>query len=183
VARDIGTIGELDSVDNDGVLKVNLQKSIKNSREVTNYNNYGVDSVPPIGSKLFLLPLGSQSNKIGVGVRRTEAQAIATPGEHRVFSEFDSSVYLKKDGKIDIKTAGGAVITMNTNGKIELNGNAKSAMTFQDFVSVWDAFITAYEAHFHNDPVSGVTGPPTTALTTPQKDMSAAENDKVLMNG
>jgi len=179
----VGTIGEFESIDNDGILKAALNKSVQNVREFTNYNNWGVDSVPKIGSKVYLLPLGSQNDKIGIGVRRPEAQVIAKPGEMRLYSDFNSQVYLKDDGTIIIQTAGGAIITMRTDGKMELNGNAQSSMTFEDFQTIWDAFITAYEGHFHNDPVSGVTGSALPVLTTGEKDMSGAENDKVLMNG
>lgn len=178
-----GIIAELESVGADGTLKAQLNKSISHVREFTNYNNWGVDSVPALGSKVYLVPLGSQNDKIGMGVRRPDTQAISKVGETRLYSDFGSQVYLKEDGTTIIQTSGGAIVTMRTDGKIELNGNAQSSMTFQDFLTIWDAFIVAYEAHFHNDPVSGVTGSALPVLTAGEKDMSGAENDKVLMNG
>lgn len=179
----VGKIGEFESIDDDGILKAELNKSVQNVREFTNYYNWGIDSIPKIGSKVYLLPLGSQNDKIGIGVRRPDTQVIAKPGETRLYSDFDSQVYLKDDGTIIIQTDGGAIITLRTDGKMELNGGAQSSMTFQDFVSVWNAFTAAFDAHIHSDPVSGVTSAPTIPLTGPQKDMSGAENDKVLMNG
>ena len=61
--------------------------------------------------------------------------------------------------------------------------NIDGELKFEDFVSVWNAFIISYELHVHPDPVSGVSGTIVTPLTPGEKDMSPAENDKVLMNG
>lgn len=178
-----GNIGELESVDDDGTLKVQLNKSVNQVREFTAYNNWGIDSVPSIGTKVYVSALGSQNDKIGLGVRRPTDQAIAKPGEARIYTAFGQQIHLKDNDEILIENDGGAMITLKPDGKIEINGNAQSSMTFQDFQTVWDAFIIAYESHFHNDPVSGVTGSALPVLTGPQKDMSPAENDKVLLNG
>lgn len=178
----MGRVGEIDSVD-DETIKASVSRSVENTREVNDYVPYGLDSRPVKGLKCLLISLREKAFKILIGVRRKETDKIAKSGESRLYSAFGSEVHLKEDGTIDIKTASGGIITMAAGGKINLNGNAKSAMNFQDFEAIWNAFIIAYELHVHTSALPGVpTSPPTLPLTNPQKDMSGAENDKVLMN-
>jgi len=160
----VARIGEVESIDGN-VIKVSLNKSVSLVRESTNYQSYGVDSVPPIGTKVMMLDLGSQSDKLIAGVRKKEAQNKALPGENRLFNDFGAEVYLKQDGTIGI------------------NGDGKSFMMFDDFVSTWNAFIAAYVSHVHLDPVSGSTAPPTFVLTPTETDMDPSENQTVKSDG
>jgi len=178
-----GAIAELESVDDDGTLKAQLIKSISHVQEFTNYNNWGIDSVPKIGSKVYLLPLGSQNNKIGVGVRRPEAQAVSKPGETRLYSDFGSQVYLKDDGTTQLDNDGGAKIILRTNGKVEINGNSKSTVKFEDLKAVYDALVVHIDSHLHPDPVSGFTGVPTVPTPPGASDITPSKNDTVLLNG
>jgi phage gp45-like len=174
-------IGEIDSSDED-VIKVSVNKTTKNVREVTDYVPYGIDSRPVAGLKVVLLSLREKAHKILMGIRRKPTDRVSKPGETRLYSASGSQVFLNEDGEIVIETSGGAIITMANDGNIELNGNTKSAMTFQDFETVWDAYIIHYEAHTHSN---GNLGTPTGSIITPlaptDKDMSDAENDKVVM--
>ena len=176
-----GRIGEVEKVDENSI-QVSLHKDVKNVTETTDYSPYGIDSRPQKGAKVFLMNLGARAWKIMMGVRRKGADKKAKPGETRLYDKNGSEVYLREDGSILIKTAGGAMITLNSDGTIEVNGNAKSAMNWTDFNVVWSAFITHMDAHIHTDPVSGVTGVPTVPTPAGAADMSSAENTKVKFN-
>ena len=168
-------LGDVDEVSTE-IIKATVNKSVKNTHEVSDYNNFGVDSKPQKGAKVVLLSLREKAHKIMVGVKRLLTQQIAKPGETRLYSAFGSQVYLNEDGEIVIETASGAIMTMKDDATIEINGSAKSAMTFEDFESVWNAYIIKYEAHVHLDPVSGSTGAPTIPLVAGEKDMTPAKS-------
>jgi len=175
-----GRIGEVDSVDEERI-QVSLNKSVKDTHEVSDYSPYGIDSRPEKGAKVALFNLGGIAHKLMMGVKTLVINTKSKPGETRLYSKTGAEIYLDEDDNITIQTSGGAVLIIREDGKIELNGNGKSSMTFDDFVTVWNAKVAHDDAHIHPDPVSGFTGPPTIATPPPAADMSAAENDKVLM--
>ncbi len=152
------------------------------ARSVPDLIEFGIDALPQKGAKAILLSLREKAHKIMVGIKRKVIDRKAKPGETRLYSAFGSEVYLNEDGEIVIQTSSGAIITMKSDGNIELNGNTKSAMNFEDFKAVWDAFIVSHEGHLHLGNLGSPTGPPTVALTPAQKDMTPAKNDKVKMN-
>lgn len=160
-------------------IKVTVNDSTKNEHEVSDYNNYGIDSQPEKGAKAILLSLREKAHKILVGIKRKVTDRKAKPGETRLYSASGSEVYLNEDGEIVIQTSGGAIITMKSTGNIEINGNTKSAMTFEEFKLVWDAFIVAFEAHVHLGNLGSPTGSPTVPLTSGQKDMTPAKSLKI----
>lgn len=174
-----GRIAEVSKIDED-VIQVSIQKSVNNVREVSDYVPYGIDCLPETGAKVALFNLGSKAYKLMMGIKRKVTDRIAKPGETRLYSKTGSQVYLDENDDVIIETDGGAIITCKANGKVELNGNTKSSMTFDDFETIWNLFIVHMDAHIHTDPVSGTTGPPTVPSGA-AGDMSTAENDRVLM--
>lgn len=195
---DPARIAEVEDVD-ETVIKASLSKGVKNVREVSDYSNYGIDSRPVKGLKCILLSLRNKAYKIFLGIKRQTVDRIAKPGETRLYNQIKSQVYLKEngdvviessseaiitvkgDGTIVVENPSGATINMNTDGIIEINGNAKSAMTFEDFEGVWNDFITHYKLHSHPN---GNLGTPTLAFDLPaigsaEEDMTPAKSLKV----
>ena len=120
----------------------------------------GDDSVPPIGSRVTILQAGS-AWKIAIA-----SQDSIVPS----MDEGERKIYSSKDGAIK------AFINWLSTGILELNGNNDFAVRFNALDAQITVLNSKYDAHFHPDPVSGVTGPPTVALGL---DISGAKVDEV----
>ena len=106
--------------------------------------------------------------------------AVRGDGSVDMTTDAGSTLTMNADDEIIAETSGGATITMLANGKIELNGNAKNSMTFEDFETVWNNFITHYKLHTHSNGQSGSPTGTIIAPTTPaEEDMTAAKNEQV----
>lgn len=172
-------IGEVEDVDEERI-QIRMNVGVKNLHEVTQYAPSGIDSRPSVDDKVAVLSLGNKPHKILMGVRKKAVDSKSKPGETRIYSKFGQQVYLNEDGEIVIDTPGGALITMKSNGNIELNGNADSAMSWTDFVSVWNAFIVHMDAHTHTATGFGIpTSSPNLPTPPSASDMSSSERDKV----
>lgn len=169
-------IADLEEVTED-TIKAVVNRSVKDVHEVSDYNNFGIDSLPQKGAKGLLLSLRNKAHKILIGIKRKVVDRKAKPGETRLYNAFGAEVYLNEAGQIVIKTASGAILTMKEDGSIEINGNTKSAMTFEEFEIVWNNRTTHYLAHTHSN---GGGGSPTGAFIAPlldnAKDMTPAKS-------
>ena len=171
--------GEVKEVSED-TIKVSVNNTTRNEREVSDYNNYGVDSLPQKGAKGLLLSLREKAHKILVGIKRKTIDRKAKPGETRLYNAFGAEVYLKDNGDIVATTSGGAILTIKEDGDIEINGNVKSAMLWEDFNTVWTAFMTHYKAHTHTViSLGSATSTIIVPITGTQENMSPAKSDKI----
>ena len=64
-------VGELDTVDED-VIKVSINKSVRNVREVDEFLPWGIDSRPISGLKAILFSLREKTHKIIMGIQRRD---------------------------------------------------------------------------------------------------------------
>lgn len=175
----VARIGEIEDV-NEERIQASVNKSTQNTHEVSDYLSYGIDALPEKGAKVVLLSLREKAHKIFIGVKRKLIDRKSKPGETRLYSKTGAQVYLDENDQIIIQTAGGAILTMKQDGTIELDGNQKSAITFEEFETVWNSFIAKYEAHTHTTIALGVpTSTVIVPLVTTDKDMTPAKSTKV----
>jgi len=170
---------EISAVDEE-VIQVQLQKTVNSSKEVSDYVPYGLDCLPEKGAKVVLFSLGSKLYQLMMGVKRKVTDRIAKPGETRLYSKTGSQVYLDKDDNIIIKNSGGGIIKVNSDNEIELNGNSKSSVTFDDLKIVYDLLIIHIDGHVHTE-TGGTTSVPTVQTPPGADSIDSAKNDKVLM--
>jgi phage gp45-like len=88
---------------------------------------------------------GSRENGVVVATRSSNANL--EEGEVKVHSPFGSSVYLKKDGSVEIESAGNVIVkTGNSIGKLRVEGGIEAT---QDVKSMCDSAPVSLSAHTH----------------------------------
>ena len=117
---------------------------------------------------------------------------IDVPKTRRKFNLADMVIFPTKiNDTADAITAGLTIKNVDTGLSIEFDGatiniagNTKSFMTFEDFEIVWNLFTTEYNAHLHTSVSGGgPTSAPTPGLTPGASDMSGAINTQVKTDG
>lgn len=113
--------------------------------------NYGLSSVPTVGSEAFAAYLN--------GNRDHGVVVVCDSGEHRptqlkrgevtVYSQHGQSILLKEDGTVEINGA----------TDITLNGDTDNAVSFSALKTGFDALKIEHNAHIHNYVKLGVTVP------------------------
>lgn len=73
-----------------------------------------------------------------------------------------------------------ALIKLNTDGNIDLNGDGKTLVTHAELDTALQNLVTALNSHTHPDPSSGTTGAPSSPLSL---DISAAEAASLRTDG
>lgn len=97
---------------------------------------YGDDSNPIDNMTTIYAETSVNSEPVILGY--INSNQIAQKGEKRIFSQKSNGdlafeIYLKSDGSCEIKSAeSDAVITLTTNGNVQINGDAFSAVRFQN---------------------------------------------------
>lgn len=82
-----------------------------------------------------------------------------------------------QDGDTAIYSDGGGWIVCRSDGSVEINGNTKSFVTWEDLNTAITSFLTALKAHTHNCTAPGTpSGPPLAPITL---DVTAAKTEKV----
>jgi phage gp45-like len=166
----IGTItGQEIKKNRDGSIAVRLlQVKISNDEDVQTVqymNQAGEDSAPINGDLVQIFSIGP-AFKFAVAVEDQDNAASVNAGEKKLYSRNTS-------GAIQ------AFINFLVNGNLELNGNAYSAVRFEELENMVADLNTKYDAHTHADPVSGSTGTPSNAPLS--LDISGAESATVKM--
>jgi hypothetical protein len=114
----------------------------------------GDDNPPKKDDKVVVIGIGS-AFKIAIGVRDAVVTAMAA-GERKLYS---------RDGNGDIA----AFINLLTDGNINLNGDAYSAVRFEELKTSFDAFVLWAQTHTHPTP-PGESNPPTQPLNVDVDD-------------
>lgn len=123
---------------------------------------HGVDSAPVEGKEMIALyaKTGKRGEQVIVGY--INENAVAKPGELRLYSLKDGSektfMYFKSDGTI------------------EVNGNSDNFVTFSDMKAAFDQLKSELNAHTHTGNLGIPTGPATPPATA---DMSQAKSKNI----
>jgi len=122
------------------------------------YQSAGIFSRPPDGARGVFLPLrGRERYGVVVAVNNYNVAPSLSKGEAELYSTNAAGDTVK------------AAVRCRDNGDIELNGNGKSLVTFDDLQTALSSFLTALNAKFATK-VDGAGTPATLTL-----DISAAE--------
>lgn len=142
-------------------ISVSFNNSLDYSRLSSEYYPPGIDSKPTVNSTLLSIDIGTQNQKAIVGARKSSEDSKASPGETRIYSKAgDVDIYLKEDGTI------------------EIDGNEKSFMTFDDFAINWNNLMSWLSSHTHNADGTPTT-PPLEPITNDISDISESESPNV----
>jgi phage gp45-like len=130
-----------------------LQVQFSNERDiqtVQHFNPSGEDSAPINGDEVIVFEIGA-AFKVAVATQDALA-AVMGAGEKKLYS----------------RDSGGAIaafINLLAGGNLELNGNSRSAVGYDDLVTEFNELKSAFNSHTH----SGVTsGGASTGAATPQ---------------
>lgn len=133
----------------------------------------GDDSIPPAGSRVVILQ-PSKSWKIAIA-NQDSITPQAGEGEKRLYSQAGGSEQ--------------AYIFIKSDGTIEVNGNSKTAVRFEDLQTALNTFKNSIESaiagaitgHIHAvvTPPAGPTGPGSGAAPPVAVDISAAQAQEV----
>lgn len=148
------------------ILQVDLGTSAQSDPQSVEYFSLSGDDNPPQnGDKVVVISLGS-AFKIAIGVRDAVVTAM-NAGERKLYS---------RDNSGDIA----AFINLLTDGNIELNGNSRSAVRYEDLRTAFDELKSVVNTHTHIY-TPGAGTPTATAVGTPQSsaDITAAESETV----
>jgi hypothetical protein len=140
-----------------------LQVEFSNERDIQTvqyFNPSGEDSAPIKGDEVIVFDIGP-AFKVAVSTQDALA-AVMGAGEKKLYSR-DS------DGAIK------AFINLLVSGDINLNGDAYSAVRFEELETEFNAFKTVFNAHTHPTP-PGESQAPTQKYTG---DISDAESETV----
>lgn len=145
--------------------------------------DYGDDSNPIDNMTAIYANTSVDSEPVIIGYINT--QQIAQKGEKRIFSQKSNGdlafeIHLKNDGSCEIKSAeSDAVITLSTNGDIKINGDAFSAVRFQNL----QASLQQLDQQINQQLTliaSGITSAGGAYTPTPvQTDISSSESETV----
>ena len=129
----------------------------ENRRGLDYLQQYGFSSRPKgkvEGVALFIG--GSRENGVVVATRSSNADL--DEGEVKVHSPFGSSVYLKKDGSVEIESAGNVIVKTDKGiGKLRVEGGIEAT---QDVKSMCDSLPISLTDHVHSSN-AGLTLKPT----------------------
>lgn len=143
----------------DGLNKVLLLNcsisSDKDIQTVEYMSHAGDDHIPPIGSVVTILQAG-------------KAWKIAIASNNQ--NDFDDTL---NEGERNISSPGGSYIRWNDDGTIEINGNAKSAVSYSDLNIALQLLVTSINANLALK-LDGAGSAGTSTL-----DISAAEVSEV----
>ena len=122
----------------------------------------GEDTNPANGAKVVIVQNGV-SYKMAIAVDDGIVPTM-NPGEKKLYSISSGAIQ--------------AFINLLANGDIELNGNAKSAVSFAELKTAFDQLKSDFDTHIHSGVTTGagVSGVPTASTTA---DIDPAEVDTV----
>ena len=167
----IGTItGQEIKKNRDGSIAVRLlQVQISNESDIQTVQYMGTageDSAPINGDKVQIFRIGS-AFQFAVAVEDQNNVASVAEGGKRLFSRDPSTGAVK------------AFIDWLTNGILHLNGNAYSAVRFQELETAFNQLQSDFDSHTHLY-TPGVGTPTQTAITVASTaDITPAESDTV----
>lgn len=143
-----------------------LQVELSNSSDIQTVQYMplaGDDSPPMAGDLVVVIPIGP-SFQVAIGIQDSVTPTM-NAGERKNYS---------RDSAGDIA----AFINFLSDGNLELNGNAKTAVRFADLQTAFNELKGKFNAHVHPGVMSG--GASTSATTSQSTaDISAAESDTV----
>lgn len=138
-----------------------------NTREVLQAAPYGIDSHPVKDMVAIYTETSAKDSPVVIGY--INRNAVAAVGEFRTFST-DANGVVK------------FYIHQKNDGTCELGGDTDNMVRFSELKAAFDELkgdfnnlVTMMNAHVHPDPVSGVTGSPTTQGVASAADISGAK--------
>ncbi len=172
------------------VIRVILNKKLRHEKNSRIANNYGIDSKPPVGSKVVCVSVNDKECGATIATYPDEKDEIAEPGETRIYSKSGAYMHAKNDGSVVAMTKSGANFTMTPDGvftvenatQINLGGSAKSFVTFEDLDKLWQKFLTFFGMHTHPT-TTGNTSKMNEAITPDISDISGLKSKTVKTNG
>lgn len=117
---------------NGGNTDVSYNDNLPYRRQGKFLNPPGLDSKPMIGDKVVSVELGDRDNKILFGCQN---ESKAEEGETRLFAK-----------------ASAAEVYLDNDGKVRINGDSKSFMTYEQFAENWDLLMEYLEANLPSPP-------------------------------
>lgn len=160
--RAIVTYARILFVDDSGDLQIlQIEGYLAELRDgVERLGEYGFASNPPSGSQALVLALGgSRARLVAVATENRLLRPKNLPsGAVEIYSVTGARVRINADGTIEID---GVDLTITALGDVEITATGEASITAPVVrlggVSEIDGI--AFAGHFHDDPVSGVTGP------------------------
>jgi hypothetical protein len=163
----IGTVtGQEIKKNRDGGVEVRLlQVQLSNESDTQTVQFFplsGDDSPPQINDKVVVLPIGP-AFKVALAIQDSVVPSMGA-GEKKLYSRDSNGVIA-------------AFINFLSNGNLELNGDAKSAVRFEDLKTAFNQLKTDFDTHNHPTAPTGPVSTPSTAPST--ADITPAESSTV----
>lgn len=141
---------------------LSVQLSNESDVQTVEYFPMAGDDNPPVNEdKVLVVSLG-EAFKVAIGIR-SAIVASMTAGSKKIYSTSGGSI--------------SAFINLLTGGDIELNGNAYSAVRFEELETAFNQLKSDHDLHTHGGVTSGPSSTAPPAAST--ADISAAESDTV----
>ncbi len=144
---------------------------------------FGLDTHPPVGSKVFLDDAG-EAYKVAFSVD-DGIDPNTEEGESIVYSVSEGVVvartYYKNDGDIEIESIGGGTVNLRNSGTVEINGDSDFMVRFSALRTAFNQLKSDFDTHVHS---GVVTGGNNTAVPTAVSaaDIDPAKIDNVKTN-